>query len=112
MSASDRGGNMVLLQQHARRIKTRDRGQAGFQPAGVLHCPIDGACTAQGMIPYPKYATAVIGAHSVPDWYESLDRLISVVLRISCVDGIFRSEPLRTPDQVQDRHSPEMTHQI
>jgi 5-methyltetrahydropteroyltriglutamate--homocysteine methyltransferase len=27
---------------------------------------------------YPKYATTVIGAHSVPDWYEALDRLISV----------------------------------
>jgi 5-methyltetrahydropteroyltriglutamate--homocysteine methyltransferase len=26
----------------------------------------------------PRYATTVIGAHSVPDWYESLDRLISV----------------------------------
>ena len=29
------------------------------------------------MSPYPKYATTVIGAHSVPDWYEPLDRLIS-----------------------------------
>jgi hypothetical protein len=27
---------------------------------------------------YPKYATTVIGAHSVPDWYEALDRLVSV----------------------------------
>jgi 5-methyltetrahydropteroyltriglutamate--homocysteine methyltransferase len=26
---------------------------------------------------YPKYATTVIGAYSVPDWYESLDRLVS-----------------------------------
>jgi hypothetical protein len=26
------------------------------------------------MKPYPKYATTVIGAHSVPDWYEALDR--------------------------------------
>jgi 5-methyltetrahydropteroyltriglutamate--homocysteine methyltransferase len=30
------------------------------------------------MIQYPKYATTVIGAHSVPDWYEALDRLIAV----------------------------------
>ena len=30
------------------------------------------------MIPYPKYATTVIGAYSVPDWYESLDRLVSI----------------------------------
>ena len=30
------------------------------------------------MNPLPRYATTVIGAHSVPDWYESLDRLISV----------------------------------
>src|SRR3954453_3895157 len=26
---------------------------------------------------YPKYTTTVIGAHSVPDWYEALDRLVS-----------------------------------
>jgi len=27
---------------------------------------------------YPKYTTTVIGAHSVPDWYEALDRLVAV----------------------------------
>jgi 5-methyltetrahydropteroyltriglutamate--homocysteine methyltransferase len=27
---------------------------------------------------YKKYATTVIGAHSVPDWYEALDRLLAV----------------------------------
>jgi 5-methyltetrahydropteroyltriglutamate--homocysteine methyltransferase len=27
---------------------------------------------------YPKYATTVIGAYSVPDWYEALDRLVAV----------------------------------
>jgi hypothetical protein len=30
------------------------------------------------MTPYPKYTTTVIGAHSVPDWYEVLDRLVAV----------------------------------
>src|SRR4028118_399510 len=30
------------------------------------------------MIRYSKYATTVIGAHSVPDWYEALDRLVAV----------------------------------
>jgi hypothetical protein len=30
------------------------------------------------MAPYPKYTTTVIGAHSVPDWYEALDRLVAV----------------------------------
>jgi 5-methyltetrahydropteroyltriglutamate--homocysteine methyltransferase len=30
------------------------------------------------MAKYPKYATTVIGAHSVPDWYEALDRLVAV----------------------------------
>ena len=29
------------------------------------------------MKPYPKYTTTVIGAHSVPDWYEALDRLVT-----------------------------------
>jgi 5-methyltetrahydropteroyltriglutamate--homocysteine methyltransferase len=30
------------------------------------------------MTQYAKYTTTVIGAHSVPDWYEALDRLVSV----------------------------------
>jgi len=30
------------------------------------------------MRPYPKYSTTVIGAYSVPDWYEALDRLMAV----------------------------------
>jgi 5-methyltetrahydropteroyltriglutamate--homocysteine methyltransferase len=30
------------------------------------------------MVTYPKYATTVIGAYSVPDWYEALDRLVAV----------------------------------
>jgi methionine synthase II (cobalamin-independent) len=30
------------------------------------------------MAKYPKYTTTVIGAHSAPDWYEALDRLVAV----------------------------------
>lgn len=30
------------------------------------------------MTHHPKYTTTVIGAHSVPDWYEALDRLVAV----------------------------------
>ncbi|MEA2775416.1 MAG: 5-methyltetrahydropteroyltriglutamate--homocysteine methyltransferase, partial [Acetobacteraceae bacterium] len=30
------------------------------------------------MVRYPGYATTVIGAYSVPDWYEALDRLVAV----------------------------------
>jgi 5-methyltetrahydropteroyltriglutamate--homocysteine methyltransferase len=30
------------------------------------------------MVRYPKYTTTVIGAYSVPDWYEALDRLVAV----------------------------------
>ena len=30
------------------------------------------------MAGYPKYTTTVVGAHSVPDWYEALDRLVAV----------------------------------
>jgi 5-methyltetrahydropteroyltriglutamate--homocysteine methyltransferase len=30
------------------------------------------------MVEYPKYTTTVIGAYSVPDWYEALDRLVAV----------------------------------
>ena len=27
---------------------------------------------------YPRYATTVVGAHSVPRWYEALDRLVAL----------------------------------
>lgn len=27
---------------------------------------------------HARYATTVIGAYSVPDWYEALDRLVAV----------------------------------
>lgn len=30
------------------------------------------------MASYPKYTTTVIGAYSVPRWYEALDRLITM----------------------------------
>jgi 5-methyltetrahydropteroyltriglutamate--homocysteine methyltransferase len=30
------------------------------------------------MVRYSKYGTTVIGAYSVPDWYEALDRLVAV----------------------------------
>lgn len=30
------------------------------------------------MAQYPKYTTTVIGAHSVPRWYEALDRLVGL----------------------------------
>src|ERR1700704_1981025 len=29
------------------------------------------------MFRYPKFATTVVGAHSVPDWFEPLDRLLA-----------------------------------
>ena len=47
------------------------------------------------MAKYPKYATTVIGAHSVPDWYEALDRLVAVgqLSMASMADAQFRSRP-------------------
>ncbi len=45
------------------------------------------------MLRYPKYATTVIGAYSVPDWYEALDRLVAVgqLSMSSMADAQFRS---------------------
>jgi len=45
------------------------------------------------MSKYPKYATTVIGAHSVPDWYEALDRLVSVgqLSMSAMIDAQFRA---------------------
>jgi 5-methyltetrahydropteroyltriglutamate--homocysteine methyltransferase len=45
------------------------------------------------VVRYPKYATTVIGAHSVPDWYEALDRLVAIgqLSMTSMADAQFRA---------------------
>jgi 5-methyltetrahydropteroyltriglutamate--homocysteine methyltransferase len=50
---------------------------------------------------YPKYATAVIGAYSVPDWYEALDRLVAVgqLSMASMADAQFRAGQAAILDQ-------------
>jgi 5-methyltetrahydropteroyltriglutamate--homocysteine methyltransferase len=50
---------------------------------------------------YPKYATTVIGAYSVPDWYESLDRLISVgqLSMAAMADAQYRASQAAILDQ-------------
>src|ERR1700676_2219787 len=50
---------------------------------------------------YPKYATTVIGAHSVPDWFEPLDRLLAVgqLSMASMADAQFRASQAAVLDQ-------------
>src|SRR3981081_4580 len=50
---------------------------------------------------YPKYATTVIGAHSVPDWFEPLDRLRAVgqLSMASMADAQFRASQAAVLDQ-------------
>jgi 5-methyltetrahydropteroyltriglutamate--homocysteine methyltransferase len=53
------------------------------------------------MAKYPKYATTVIGAHSVPDWYEALDRLVAVgqLSMASMADAQYRASQAAVLDQ-------------
>jgi 5-methyltetrahydropteroyltriglutamate--homocysteine methyltransferase len=53
------------------------------------------------MVPYAKYATTVIGAHSVPDWYEALDRLVAVgqLSMASMADAQYRASQAAVLDQ-------------
>jgi len=53
------------------------------------------------MVAYSKYATTVIGAHSVPDWYEALDRLIAVgqLGMASMADAQYRASQAAILDQ-------------
>jgi 5-methyltetrahydropteroyltriglutamate--homocysteine methyltransferase len=53
------------------------------------------------MTRYPKYATTVIGAHSVPDWYEALDRLLAVgqLSMASMADAQYRASQAAVLDQ-------------
>src|SRR6195256_2954612 len=50
---------------------------------------------------YPKYATTVIGAHSVPDWFEPLDRLLAggQLSMASMADAQFRASQAAVLDQ-------------
>ena len=50
---------------------------------------------------YSKYATTVIGAHSVPDWYEALDRLMAVgqLSMASMSDAQYRAGQAAVLDQ-------------
>jgi 5-methyltetrahydropteroyltriglutamate--homocysteine methyltransferase len=50
---------------------------------------------------YPKYSTTVIGAHSVPDWFEALDRLVAVgqLSMGSMADAQFRASQAAILDQ-------------
>src|SRR6202045_534726 len=50
---------------------------------------------------YPKYATTVIGAFSVPDWYEALDRLVAVgqLSMASMTDAQYRASQAAVLDQ-------------
>jgi 5-methyltetrahydropteroyltriglutamate--homocysteine methyltransferase len=50
---------------------------------------------------YPKYTTTVIGAHSVPDWYEALDRLVAMgqLSMSSLADAQFRATEAAILDQ-------------
>lgn len=50
---------------------------------------------------YPKYATTVIGAHGVPDWYESLDRLVSFgqLSMVAMADAQYRATQAAILDQ-------------
>src|SRR3982074_1747254 len=50
---------------------------------------------------YPKYATTVIGAHSVPDWLAPLDRLLAVgqLSMASMADAQFRASQAAVLDQ-------------
>lgn len=50
---------------------------------------------------YHKYATTVVGAHSVPDWYEALDRLVAVgqLSMASMTDAQYRATQAAVLDQ-------------
>jgi methionine synthase II (cobalamin-independent) len=52
-------------------------------------------------VKYPKYATTVVGAHSVPDWYEALDRLVAVgqLSMASMADAQYRATEAAVLDQ-------------
>jgi 5-methyltetrahydropteroyltriglutamate--homocysteine methyltransferase len=57
--------------------------------APSFDCYLQGSA---GMPLYPSYTTTVVGAHSVPRWYEALDRLVALG---QLADGDFADVHLR-----------------
>lgn len=53
------------------------------------------------MIRYPKFSTTVVGAYSVPDWFEALDRLVAVgqLSMGAMTDAQFRASEAAILDQ-------------
>src|ERR1700738_555622 len=53
------------------------------------------------MARYPSFTTTVIGAHSVPDWFEALDRLMAVghLSMASMADAQYRATEAAILDQ-------------
>jgi len=53
------------------------------------------------LVRYPRYSTTVVGAHSVPDWYEALDRLVAVghLSMTSMADAQYRAGQAAILDQ-------------
>jgi len=53
------------------------------------------------MMTYPKLATTVIGAYSVPNWFEALDRLVAVgqLSMAAMNDAQFRASQAAILDQ-------------
>ena len=56
---------------------------------------------------YPAYTTTVVGAHSVPRWYEALDRLVTLgqlspgdiadIRKLAAHTGTLEKAPLVSP---------------
>ena len=58
------------------------------------------------VVRYPKFTTTVVGAHSVPDWYEALDRLLTVGPAFDRISGrrAVPRDPGRDPRPADCRH--------
>jgi hypothetical protein len=56
----------------------------------IIHFPDE----HEGMPHYPAYTTTVVGAHSVPRWYEALDRLVGLG---QLAEGDLADAQLRAP---------------
>ena len=95
--------NQRALTNSLRSEAAGRRGFINFEPG--LQCPNSlhgwlfiAECQVHEV---PRYATTVIGAYSVPDWYEALDRLVAVgqLSMGSMVDAQFRAGEAAILDQ-------------
>jgi 5-methyltetrahydropteroyltriglutamate--homocysteine methyltransferase len=77
-SALNYSGDLNSLKRGIQLAKSSQPGVEISRRRACQCCSLPETPSRSPMLRYPPYTTTVIGAHSVPRWYETFDRLIAM----------------------------------